>query len=117
MAIIWNDIDAALATYEDSEADRICLASLVEGMATAYAQVDSNDRARCQELGAEALYPLGRPEEVIEWCTPPSHRRVGLWMGHALFDLQRYREAEPLIRAALELSLQLWARAKLQEIL
>lgn len=116
-ATIWNDIDAALAVYEDSEADRVRLALLVEAMTNAYAQVDSNERERCHELGAEALYQLGRLDEVIAWSTPPSSPRVGLWLGHALFDLQRYREAEPLIRAALELSLQQWARAKLQELL
>jgi len=115
---LWTQIEALLLTFEDSEAHQSDLRRLTSRLPAVLDAVSVAERERVQALGAEALYQAGELERVIAWIGQPLGAASALWLGHALFDLQRYAEALPhLQRAKGNLPLQDWARVKIHELI
>jgi hypothetical protein len=114
---IWKQIEASLARFGGGERDEAELRALADLLPTSLDDVPLRKRAQLQELGAEALYLAGRCERVVTWSQPCLGPATSLWIGRALFDLDRPAAALPHLRAAIQRPLRQETRAKIDELI
>jgi len=112
---IWMEIESALVRFGGTARDEAELRALVDLLPRTLDDVSARHRPMAQELGAEALYIVGRYERVVAWSQPCLGAGTSLWIGRALFDLDRPAAALPHFRLALQRPLPQETRAKIEE--
>jgi len=76
------------------------------------------ERPRSQPVVLQALYYLGDLSRLEKYATPSYGAEADLWLGYALFDTERYREAaDRFLSARDQLRLATWAQCKVDELL
>ncbi|MBU1220430.1 hypothetical protein KKF34_06200 [Myxococcota bacterium] len=114
---ILSKIESLLYVYEDTEWQRDNLENLINKLPKNVEFIKIENRKRAQAIGSQALYQLGRLQDVILWSTPIIDSQAYLWQAYAYFDLKNFSESLICIEKAMSLlDLQDWCYWKLYEL-